>query len=338
MRVPVLPSTSYIPPSWALLPLLGLLWGSSFLWISILNGALDLAMLVFARVIAASLVILPVMWLRGARMPAFGAIWLHILVIAVAADLLPFFLLVWAQHHVASSVAAVLSATIPLFTLLTAALIFRNDVITPERLAGILLGFAGVAVLSGMGGGAGGSLVNPGVVAVIGSSLFYGMGFAYARRHVRGDPFGIVGLQMLMSLALVLPLTLATGQFDPAAVSPGIALAVLGQGMFSSGIGYVVYYVALDRLGPTVTSYGAYLSPIVAIFLGWAVLGERIGVAGFAGILLVAAGILTAAGYATAALQALAPHPQPAAVPEDAPVLPEVVIEEEPVLAADGVV
>lgn len=337
MRVPALSSTSQFPPSWVFLALLGMLWGSSYLWISILNGAFAPSMLVLARVAAASLVILPVMWLRGARLPAFGSAWLHILVIAIAADLLPFFLLVWAQHHVASSVAAVLSATIPLFTLLTAALIFRNDIITRERLAGILLGFAGVAVLSGFGGGAGGSFVSPGVVAVIGSSLFYGMGFAYARRYVRGDPFGIVGLQMLMSLALVLPLTLLSGQLDLAALSPGIALAVLGQGMFSSGIGYVVYYAALNRLGPTVTSYGAYLSPIVAIVLGWAVLGERIGLTGFAGILLVAIGILTAAGYATAAFRALAPRPKPTPAPAGIAALPDVVAEEEPVLVTDGV-
>jgi drug/metabolite transporter (DMT)-like permease len=279
-----------------ILPSLSLLWGSSYLWISILNGAFDPATLILTRVCIAAAVLAAVLWLKGGRLPAFGKGWLHILVAAVAADLAPMFMLVWAQNYVASSVAAVLNATIPLFTLLIAALVFRSERITGNRMIGILLGFIGVVLLSGVGSGSSGSFINPGVVAVMVSSVFYGFGFVYARRYVRGDPFGIVVLQMLMSIVLVAPLAMLTGDVNTAAISPAVLLAMVGQGALSSGLGYIVYYIGLERLGPTSTSYGTYLSPVVAIALGWVILGERIGLVGLLGILIVIAGILTAAG------------------------------------------
>lgn len=281
-----LPVPTFLTGSALILPALSLLWGSSYLWISILNGAFDPATLILTRVSIAALVLAVVMWIKGGRLPAFGKRWLHILVAAVAADLAPLFMLVWAQNYVASSVAAVLIA----------ALVFRSERITGNRLIGILLGFVGVVLLSGVGSGSSGSFINPGVVAVLVSSVFYGFGFVYARRYVRGDPFGIVVLQMLMSVVLVAPLAVMTGDVNTAAISPAVLLAMVGQGALSSGLGYVIYYIGLERLGPTSTSYGTYLSPVVAIALGWVILGERIGPVGMLGILIVVAGILTAAG------------------------------------------
>lgn len=290
-------STAILSGNNWILPALGLFWGSSYLWIDILNRAFDPTMVIMIQVATASAILVPVMRLRRSRLPQFGAAWAHILVITVFAELIPLGLVVWSQHYVDSSVASVLSATIPLFTLLIAALVFRSESITRERLIGILVGFLGVVTLSGANSSQGG-LLNPGIIAVMLSSICYGFGFVYARRYMRGDPFGIVTLQMLLSTLLISPFALTLGDVDRSAITGSVILAGLVLGIISSGLGYCIYYMSLERLGPTTTSYGTYLSPVVAIVLGWVVLGETIGPTGFAGILLIIVGILTAAGLA----------------------------------------
>lgn len=282
--------------SYTLLIILSLLWGSSYLWINVLIRAFDPTMTLMLRVFTAGLVLVTLMHLRGARLPKFGKTWLHVLVVAVAADLAPLGMLVWSQQYVSSSVGSVLNATIPLFTLLIAALVFRNERITRSRLIGIVLGFVGVVLLSGTDQSGAGGLLNPGVIAVLTSSIFYGFGFVYARRYLRGNPYGIVALQMLLSLVVVSPIALTMGSVDVAAISPLVIIALLGLGALTGGIGYAVYYLSLERVGPTTTSFATYLSPIVAIAIGWTVLGERLGALGVLGILIVIAGVITAAG------------------------------------------
>lgn len=301
-----------------LLPLLGLLWGSSFLWVNILAGAFAPQLVILLRTIAA-LAVMGTLVVAGRRkLPAFGRIWLHLLVITVAADLVPFLMLIWAQRTVASSVTAVLNSTIPLFTLLIAALVFRSETITRERLGGIILAMLGVVALSGTSS-EGGSYISPGVVAVTASSVFYGFGFVYARRYVRGDPFGIVTLQMIMTIPLLVPLNYATGHLTTEGMTPKLLLVAFILGSLSSGVAYAIYYRALERLGPTMTSYATYLSPIYALIIGRVVLGERISPLGYLGIAVIAAGVLTASGIGARMLATargrLRPLPDPAPLP-----------------------
>jgi drug/metabolite transporter (DMT)-like permease len=74
-------------------------------------------------------------------------------------------------------------------------------------------------------------------------------------------------------------------------------LAILAQCLLSSGLGYVLYYTAIDRLGPGTASLASYLAPVVAVALGWAVLDERIGWLGLLGMLVVVCGVALAAGW-----------------------------------------
>ena len=280
---------------WQLIPLLGLLWGSSYLWIAILADAFAPPMVMLLRTVAALLVVGAIASIGRKRLPPFGRMWIHLLVVTISADIVPFLMLIWAQRTVSSSVAAVLNSTIPLFTLLIAALAFRSETITRERLIGILLGIAGVCTLAGTTPDAG-PIVSPGVVAVTLSSMFYGFGFVYARRHLRGNPFGIVALQMALTLPILIPIVYLSGSIVVSGVSTKVALAVIGLGALSSGVAYAIYYLSLDRLGPTTTSFATYLSPIVAMVIGWLALGDRLGWLGFAGVAIIALGVLTAAG------------------------------------------
>lgn len=283
--------------AYLLLPLLSLCSGSSYLWMKLLLDVFNPTMLLLGRLAVAAVVLSVALKLSRVRLPRPGRIWLHILVIAVAADLVPFLLILWSAQHVASSVAAVMNATVPMFTLLVAVLAFRSERFTRNRVAGMAIGLAGVTVLAGPGSAGTSGLINPGIIAVLGASLFYGFGFVYSRHFVRGHPMAIVVAQMLISIPVVLPLALTTGTVDTALFGPSTVLALLALGGLSGGVGYILYYNGIARIGPTMTSYASYLAPVVAIVLGWIVLGERIGLLGAAGIAVIIVGIVTAAGW-----------------------------------------
>jgi drug/metabolite transporter (DMT)-like permease len=280
-----------------LLPILSLLWGSSYLWISLLLNVFNTPALLLVRMAIAGVVLGLVLLLRGRRLPPFGRLWLHIVVVAMLADLVPLGLLIWAQSQIPSSTAAIINATTPLFALLAAALVFGSERLSVTRIVGVCLGFLGVVLLSGAGEDGAGSIVSPGVLAALGSSVLYGCGFAYVRRFVRGDPTGIVVSQMFISLIVLLPITALYGTVDMAAARPSTVLAILAQCLLSSGLGYVLYYTAIDRLGPGTASLASYLAPVVAVALGWAVLDERIGWLGLLGMLVVVCGVALAAGW-----------------------------------------
>lgn len=280
-----------------LLPVLSLLWGSSYLWISLLLDVFNTPALLLVRMAIAGAVLAVVLLLRGKRLPPLGRGWSHIVVIALLADLAPLGMLIWAQSQIPSSTAAIINATTPLFALLAAALVFHSERLSAARIAGVCLGFVGVVLLSGAGESGLGNVVSPGVLAALASSVLYGCGFAYVRRYVRGDPTGIVVSQMLVSLIVLLPVTALYGTVDLAAARPSTALALLAQCLLSSGLGYILYYTAIERLGPGTASLASYLAPVVAVGLGWAILDERIGWLGLLGALVVVSGVALAAGW-----------------------------------------
>jgi drug/metabolite transporter (DMT)-like permease len=286
-----------------MLPFLALLWGSSYLWLKLLAEAVEPTLALFGRVLVAGAFLGIVLAARGGRLPPFGRMWFHIAFLGVFSDLLPLSLLLWAQQEIDSSMAAVLNATTPLFALLLAALLFRSERITLAKLGGVVLGFVGVVLLSGGPGGDG--IFNVRVLAVLASSVCYGLGFAYTRRYVRGNPLSISVTQLLTMFPVISVVTLGTTGLDVGAVEPTALLAVVMLGIFSTSLSMITYYAAIERLGVTTTSLTSYLAPVVAVALGWLVLGERIGLVGLLGAVTIIGGVALASGLTAVALRAV---------------------------------
>ena len=162
---PALPVTLPRRADLLLLPVLSLLWGSSYMWISLLLAVFNTPALLMVRMLIAGLMLAIVLVLRRGRLPRFGKLWLHIAAVALLADLIPLGMLVWAQSQIPSSMAAIINATIPLFAMLSAALVFRSERLGAFRLTGIAFAFAGVLLMSGSGQSGPGSIVSPGVLA-----------------------------------------------------------------------------------------------------------------------------------------------------------------------------
>ncbi|NJO32059.1 MAG: DMT family transporter, partial [Rhodospirillales bacterium] len=131
-----------------LLVVLSVLWGATFFFIAIAHPEVPPFTLVLARVGIAALMLAPLVFILGLRLPSSAADWLPFIVQAVINNVIPFTLMVYGQQRIASSLAAVLNATTPLFTLIVARL-FAGEALTARKVIGVLLGVAGVGVLMG---------------------------------------------------------------------------------------------------------------------------------------------------------------------------------------------
>ena len=172
--------------SWILLIVLAAIWGGSFMFVGVAVKELPALLIVLARVSIAALVLIPVHFLIQGRLPRERRIWLACGGMAIMNNVIPFTLISWGQHHIASGLASVINATTPMFTAAFLAL-FGMDVIGPRKIIALLIGLVGVVVLQG---GAFGDLgpQKLGIVAVLIASSFYGLSAPWSKKMLVGIP------------------------------------------------------------------------------------------------------------------------------------------------------
>jgi len=294
---------------------LACIWGWSFLFIKVVLEGAPPTFLAWGR-IALGLAVL-VVFLRGSgERPPERRYWGHLLVLGLTMSVLPFMLIAWGEQHIASALAAVVNACTPLFAAAFAAWLL-GERLRPPQLAGLVVGFVGVGVVAGVGGGdlAGSSLA--GVLAVVLASAGYGFGFAYAHRFTEGLSALQLSLgQLAAGTVLLAPVAagdVAGGRVD---LQPLGLLCLLLLGGLGTGYAYLLNYRTLQEHGATVASLVTYLVPIVGVAAGVLVLGEPFSVR------LVLGGLVVVAGVALVQRRLLGPRgPEPAAadrVPEAA--------------------
>ena len=287
---PVPSSTSRgSPVDWAVFVALGTMWGSSYLFIKIAVETITPFTIVALRLAIGAVILVAVVLATRPALPRTLRMYGHLLVLAIVSIVLPFSLITWAEQSVTSSLASILTATVPLFVIVIAAFFLRDEGITANRLIGLVIGFAGVVILTG-GPGAGGDLVPQ--LALLGAAASYAVGGVYGRRTVTGlAPIVPAVLQVAIAFAIsgVLALVLEDPfglDYTPAAIG-----SLLWLGVFGSAFAYLAFFRLLRRWGATRTSLVAYLMPVVGIALGALVAGERVDLPMIVGTVLVIGGI-----------------------------------------------
>jgi drug/metabolite transporter (DMT)-like permease len=270
---------------------LGTLWGSSYLFIKVAVDGVDPATLVAGRLAIGSLFLVSMMRARGLTLNHDRTAWFHITAMAVIGVVIPQVLIAWSEQHVSSSVASILNATTPFFTFLFAAGVFQIEAFSRSKIAGLVVGFAGVGVLTGREILDLASNSAQGQVALLLSSVGYGVAFAYARRYMKGEPLSLAAGQMLVSTALMIPGMLLFGDVASTHLTLTRAAAWLALGALSSGVAYVLYYQLIAAVGATTASFGTYLIPVVGVFWGWLLLNEAVGPRTILGVALILAGL-----------------------------------------------
>ncbi len=276
---------------WGLLLLLSLVWGGSFFFAEVALEELGPFTVVLGRVGFAAPALLAVVYLTGNRMPGDLATWGAFFVMGFLNNLLPFSLITWGQVSIDSGLASILNATTPLFVVLLAHVLTDDERLTPNRLAGVVVGFLGVVLLIGPQALRGLGAEGWGQLAVLGAALAYAFAGIYGRR-LRRLPVTVAAAGMVTASSL---LTLPVALFleAPFAVMPGLAAwgAVLGVALASTALAYLLYFRILQSAGATNLLLVTFLIPVSAILLGVLVLGERLAWTAIAGMALIFLGL-----------------------------------------------
>ena len=281
--------------TWGLLLILSLLWGGSFFFIAVAVKGLPIFTIVWLRVAIAGAVLWGVIWISGLKIAWSRAGIIACFGMGVLNNAVPFTLIVYGQASIPSGLASILNATTPLFTVVATHVLTQDDKLTVQKLSGVALGIAGVAVLVGpdvLGSGA----PVLAQLAILGAAFSYGLGGVWSRRFKALEtPLPVTAIavgQLTASTLLMLPLMLVLDR--PWAMEvPGLPaiLSVIGLAVVSTALAYILFFRILDLAGPTNVSLVTFLIPVSATGLGWAFLSERLGIGELIGALLIGAGL-----------------------------------------------
>ncbi len=281
-----------------LLFFLATLWGPSFLFIKVAVAEIPPLTMVTVRVgLAALLLFLFLRW-RGGRLPHLGRLWLHFAALGLLAHAIPFTLISWGEIYVDSAVAAVLSGTTPLFTMLIAHYAIADERMSWSKFAGMLLGFLGLLFLIWPAIESGFQASTRGILAVTLSSCSYGLAMVYVRRYLKSLPSLVAPTaQLLMATIYMIPLALyferpfSLSWPSLQAVGSLVALAVIG-----TALAFVVYYKIIEVAGATYLSMVTYLMPVFGVILGVLVLNEQLAWNAYLGCGLILSGVMAVNG------------------------------------------
>ena len=279
---------------WAMLVVLSVLWGGSFFFNAVAVRELPPFTIVVARVGIAAIALWGALAALRIGMPRVPGLWSAFLGMGLLNNAVPFALFVWGQHHVASGLAAILNATTPLFTVLVAHLFTRDESFTPGKAAGVAAGLIGVAVMLGadlLGGLGTGLLAQAACLAAALSCAFAGV-FGRRFKRMGVPPLATAAGQVTASTLVVLPLALLVDRpWTLPVPGPETWGALVGLGLLSTALAYVLYFRILAAAGATNLLLVTFLIPVSAVLLGALALGERLEPEHFIGMALIGAGL-----------------------------------------------
>ena len=274
--------------AWGAFAVASIVWGVPYLFIKIaVDGGVPPLALAWGRVTLAAVVLLALAWRAGTLSMLRGG-WRWLLAYAVAEISIPFPLIAAGEVHVASSLAAIIVAAVPLVGAVLAIRFDESERPTPVRALGLLIGFGGVVVLVGIDvAGDVKELIGAGAILL--ATVGYAIGPMLVKHRLRGlDPRATMGVSLaISSLLLAAP---AVADRPHSAPTIGAIGAVVFLGLVCTAAAFVIFTVLIGEAGTSRATVITYINPVVAVGLGVAVLGERPGAGAVAGLLLILAG------------------------------------------------
>lgn len=283
------------PRAPVLLLALGCTWGASFLFIKVIVEDVSPVELVAGRLFFGAVAVLGFIVATKHEFRWTPGIPPKMALQAVGSNIMPFWLISWGEQHINSGTASVLNSTVPIFTAVFAAAFLVEERFTSGRLIGLLLGFAGIIVLTGDDALHITDANVLGQLAVVAAAACYGASAVYSRTLLRdNDPVTLSALQLAMGTLICVPLVIGL-EGAPAYGSMGLDAwgSLLGLGLAGTGIAYIAYLWLIEHTGSVRASLVTYIVPVIALFLGWAVLDESLGLNVIAGAALIVFGVAT---------------------------------------------
>ncbi|SMC46158.1 DMT family transporter [Primorskyibacter flagellatus] len=283
--------------AWAELSLLALLWGGSFLSIRIALDEIGPLTAVLHRTGWAMILLWGVVRLRRLPVPRAVSTWGAFLVMGCLNNVIPFGLMAWGQLHISSGLTSIFNATTAIFGVLVAAIFFADERLSPRKLAGVALGFAGVVTAIGIENLSQLNLRSLAQLAVLGGTLFYALGGVWARKYLGGLHPVVAAAGMLTGSTLVMiPLVLHFEGVPTLALELGTWLAIGYFAVAATAFAYLLYYRVLAMAGSGNLMLVTLMIPPVAITLGTLLRDETLAPQAYAGFGLLALGLVVLDG------------------------------------------
>ena len=277
---------------WFVFILLGLIWSSSFMWIKLAIQEVSPAVLVAIRVLLGFLFGVVIIFIQRVKLPRDLKSWLNLLLLGITNFAAPFFLISWGEKTIDSSVAAILDATVPLFTIFLAHYLLKDDRITFQKALGLMVGFAGVIVLVSKDIGASSNTIL-GQAAVVLASIFYAGSAVFIRKTTQDVPGILRSTVPMFSASIVM--WIAAFLTESPVQMPKLELtwtALLFLGILGSGLAFLMAFYLIHEIGPTRSTMVTYIFPLGGILLGVIFLHEEITWQLITGGILILASLL----------------------------------------------
>lgn len=255
------------------LVLLAAVWGASYLFMRIGAPEFGVVALVYLRLLVGALCLLPVLHHRR----GFGEIaanWKLLTQLGFYNSVLPFLLLTYSTLFVSGGFSAVINATAPLWGALIGWL-WLSDSLSRSAVAGLLLGFAGVAILAADRESLAMAGSGLAVLAAAGGALCYGVGANFTKRYARHiDSLAVATGSLLLPAVILVPAAVLAWPATPPSLHAWIAVLLMGA--LSTGFAYILYFRLIANVGPAKAISVAYLIPAFAVLFGALLLDEKV--------------------------------------------------------------
>ena len=254
---------------------LGIVWGCSFIFIKFGLEFLTPFGVAFGRCALGALALLVYLKIKGLSLVRDRKMIGHLWVVALLLNVIPGILFAWAETEVTSILAGIINAVTPLMTLIAIILVSRNEKPTTPQVVGLLLGFLGVLTVLGAWKGLGD---NPlwAILILLAAVTCYGFSFPYSRRFIlpaQLKPEVMAATQVTLGAITLLPLFLING-IAKNEYRLGPVLAMVALGVFGSGFAYIWNFIIMRDAGSAIASSVTYVTPLVAVLVGFIFLSE----------------------------------------------------------------
>ncbi|MBM6617607.1 DMT family transporter [Bacillus suaedaesalsae] len=272
--------------------ILSLIWGTSFLFIKLLVEPIGAWGVVFGRCLFGTMILILIIairreWKGFKRLPIK-----MIILVSFLNNAIPWFLIALSETRITSSYASLINATTPIWTIMIGFLFFHNK-LKKFQWIGIVLGFAGIVLLSGV------NMENIkeqsiiGLFTMIGATICYGFSTHLSKKYLSSVSITMTSASTLLVATFIsfIMVLLTDQSIFIKIVEPTVFFGLIGLGVFGSGIAYLLYYYCIQRGSPEFASLVTYLVPISAMLWGALILNERIHLTMIIGFMLILAGV-----------------------------------------------
>ena len=280
--------------NWLLLSFLVITWGTSFMVTSVaIEGGLTAVTITLLRITLGAAVVTLFAYFKGLRLPLNVKSWASFLLLGLFGSALPFMLISWGQQSVTSATTGVLMAMMPFVTMLIAHYVIDGETLNRYKISGLIIAFSGVIFL--LNPFAAGSVDLLGAFAILAAASSYAINTVMIRLLPKFNPLIACAGMLLCGSLLISPLVFANldniiQQLSYVA-KPESIMAVIWLGMMPSGVASIIYFVVVNRAGPSFLSNCNFLIPVVAYFAGTLILNDAVSSNSLIALIGVLAGV-----------------------------------------------